>query len=372
MRVGVNAQSLEEKRTGVGRYLLNILRHWPSKKTRFFLYFKKNVPPDAAKLASKTRVVSPPFLKSNFLYNHFFLPYYAAQDKVDFLFCPGYISPLWGPPVTLTIHDIIYEARPDLYDWPSQADKLILKKGSYWSARRAKLIFSPSQFTKKEIVSHYRISPQNIVVTPLGVENRFKPGKTSSGFETLKASWGLSSPYFLFLGDLSPRRLPKVMVESFYKLACVCPNFQLLLVGSLQGKKGLKKQITYYNKRLERKAIIWQGRVSEKYLVDLYRDAFAFVWISLYEGFGLPPLEAAACGTPVLASTTASLPEVLQHGALGVKNPRDVSEVSKKMLKIVKSKNLREKLIKLGLETSKQFSWKTCAQKTYNALLLYS
>ena len=168
MKIGIDAKDLEGNRTGVGRYLLNLLKYWRGED--IVLYFKKEIPD--LDLPFEKKVLNN---SSNAWHMHFALPRAAKKDKVDLLFCPAYISPLfYSGKTALTLHDIVYEVRPEIYNWPSIWDKFLLKKVSKISARKASVIFVPSEYSKKEIIEHYQISPDKICVTYLGVDQAIK------------------------------------------------------------------------------------------------------------------------------------------------------------------------------------------------------
>ena len=137
MRIGIDAHNLEGQRTGVGRYLISLLSEWNKfdlpESLKFILYFKDQIPEDLnlSDEFFEKKVIKSSFLKSNALFVHYSLPRAAKRDKIDILFCPGYISPVfYKGKVALALHDIIYQARPDLYNWSSFWDKILLKKVS--------------------------------------------------------------------------------------------------------------------------------------------------------------------------------------------------------------------------------------------------
>jgi len=164
MKIGIDCHNLETNRTGTGRYLINLLQEWSKENNpKFILYFKKKIPKD---IPTSSNMVSRRLgSNSNALFMHYFLPKMAKKDEIDILFCPNYIAPIfYKGDIALTLHDIIYEARPALYNWPSIFDKILLKKVSKISAKKAKIIFTCSEFSKNEILKHYKISPKKVFV----------------------------------------------------------------------------------------------------------------------------------------------------------------------------------------------------------------
>lgn len=334
MKIGIDAHSLEENRTGVGRYLFNLLKYWP--KQDVILYFKKKIPDDIP----NGKVLNT---NSNALFMHYYLPRAAKRDKIDILFCPGYVAPLfYRGKIALVLHDIIYEAQPDLYNWPSIFDRILLKKVSKISAKKAKIIFTCSQFSKKEILKHYKVDPKKVHAIPLAVDIK-KEKKDISHI--------VKGRYIFYIGSIFKRRYIPEIIKAI-------SGHQFLIIGK-----------NCINLDLNQKGIIYKKYVDEKYLSSLYTNADLFIWLSSYEGFGLPPLEAMASNTLVVTTKMGSLPEVVGNAALFVKNPENINEISKTIHKGLTDKKLREKLIKKGLEQAKKFSWQKTAKETLNFIL---
>ncbi len=340
MRIGIDARSLEENRAGVGRYLFNLLKYWS--KQDIVLYFKKKIPDDIP----NGKVLNT---NSNALFMHWFLPRAAKRDKIDILFCPGYVAPVfYKGNIALVLHDIIYEARPDLYNWPSIFDRILLKRISKTSAKKAKIIFTCSQFSKKEILKYYKVDQKKVHVILLAVDEKFK----KFGHATSKKK------FILYVGAIIKRRFIPETIRAFNKIADKLPNYKFLIVGK-----------NYTNQQIKGNRIVHKDYVDEDDLVLLYNAADLFIWLSSYEGFGMPPLEAMACGTPVITTKMGSLPESVGDAALFVKNPEDIDEISQAIHKGLTDKNLREELIKKGLQQVQKFSWQKTAKETLKILL---
>lgn len=352
MRIGIDAKDIEGNKTGVGRYLFNLLKYWQNEE--IILYFKKN----PVNLPFEKRVLN---VSSNAWYMHFALPRAARKDKVDILFCPAYISPLfYSGKTALTLHDIVYEVRPDLYNWPSVWDRFLLKKVSRISARKASVIFVPSEYSKREVIEYYQVSPEKVFVTYEGVDEIIKPVKNPERIAEL----GITGKFILYYGSIFDRRhLPEIM-RAFERIK----DYQFMLVGknhSSSDINGLAKEI---NSRLGREAILRKDFVSDGDLAVLYGSAELMVWLSEYEGYGLPVIESLSCGVPVVTSPVTSIPEVAGEAALYVRNPDNIEEIYQAIYRGLTNKNLRSDLIRRGLEQVKKFSWEKCAQKTMNIL----
>ena len=362
VKIGIDAHILEDKRTGAARYLFNLLREWSKlsqkskvKSQKFILYFKNQVPKDTP----KSKYFQSKVLKtnSNALFMHYFLPKAAKKDKVDILFCPAYIAPIfYKGKIALALHDIIYEAKPDLYNWPSVFDKILLKKISKISAKKTNIIFTCSEFTKKEIIKYYNVVPKKIFNIPLAAEEKFR--NVGYPVSHIKKKYGIKDKFIFYVGALINRRFISETIQAFIKIANKLPEYQFLIGGP-----------NLINLKINQKAVSHINYIDEKDLPLLYNAADLFIWLSSYEGFGLPPLEAMACGTPVITTKIASLPEVVGESAIFVNNPENINEITDAIYKGLTNKNLREELIKRGLNQAKKFSWQKTAKKTLSILI---
>lgn len=364
MRIGVDCHNLEGNRTGVARYLINLLKHWEQIQShnsnygtvKFFLYFKSDIPNDIPKSNNFQNTILKS--KSNALFMHYFLPKAAKKDKLDVLFCPGYVAPVfYRGKIALTLHDIIYQARPDLYEWPSVIDKILLKKVSKISTKKAEIIFTCSQFSKDEIIKYYKVNPKKVFAIPLAVDEKFKNvGGLASRTKRRK--------FIFYVGAIIKRRFVHKVIEAFKIISETSPK----RAKRVEGYKFLVVGKNYTNSSIEGNNIIYKEYINDDDLLLLYNNADLFIWLSEYEGFGFPPLEAMACGTPVLSTKKTSLAEVLGEYPIWVENPNNLSEISDKMIRILSDNNLKDKLIESGLKQAKKFSWKKTAEKTLQIL----
>jgi len=377
--IGIDAHYLEGQRTGVGRYLINLLLNWAKfdlpNDLKFILYFKKEIPKDLDLSDSlfKKKLLQAPFgLQSNAFFIHYLLARTAQKDKVDILFCPGYIGPVfYSGKIALTLHDIIYQARPELYNWPSIFDKILLKKVSQISAQKAKVIFTPSEFTRQEVLNHYQVDANKVFNTPLAVDESFKKISDQSQITQLKKKYQIRDKFIFYVGSIFNRRhLPEV-IKAFGRVASKLPNYQFLIIGANHTSSfididGLIEQV---NKKLNQPAVLRQDYLSGQDLVTLYNGTDLLVWLSDYEGFGLPILEAMACGIPVVTSPLGSIPEVAGQAAIYVQDSKNIEEISQAIERGLINQSLRQNLITRGLAQAQKFSWPECAQKTLDALL---
>ena len=225
--------------------------------------------------------------------------------------------------------------------------------------KSADKIIAISHHTKNDIIQHFKIPEDKIKVIHLAANKNYKPLQGDK-INKIKQKYDLNCPFILYVGGLAPNKNVKRLIQAFYKLKKQGINHKLILTGVKRWKyKSIFETIEKLNLQ---KDVIFTGYVPDEDLPALYNAADLFVYPSLYEGFGLPPLEAMACGTPVITSNTSSLPEVVGDAGIMV-NPYDVDELANKMYEVLTNDGLGEELSKKGLERAKLFSWKKCAEE---------
>jgi glycosyltransferase involved in cell wall biosynthesis len=212
-------------------------------------------------------------------------------------------------------------------------------------------------------VRHLQINPQRIAVIPWGCDERFQPGGDPEHFAAVQQRYRLPAQYLLFVGTLEPRKNLTTLLHAYAMLRAEWPGEDLKLV--VAGRTGwLYTDIFDTVKRLALdEEVIFTGFVDDEDLPDLYRGAQLFVFPSLYEGFGLPILEAMASGVPVITSATASMPEVAGDAAILV-DPHDSEAIAEGMAQVLAEDRLRQAMIQKGLARARRFTWDTVAQNT--------
>lgn len=375
MNIAIDARSLENNKTGVGRYLSGLLGCWKDNREHKFVFYFKDKIPEINLLKSdnfELKLLKNPFkFSSNFFFQHFLLPYYLKKDKADFFFSPFYLKPIYCPvKSSIVLHDISYEAHPEWFDFKS---KIILKTLSKFSARTANLIFTVSDFSKSEIVKYYKINPDKITVTHLGVAfssessaERLQRG----GIVADRHACPLHSKFILCVGSMFSRRHIPEIIEVFERLSNNYKDYQLLIIGKNHTHPfvDIKSKIKTANNNLGRKAIIHLDFVSEEELFAFYSSCEINIYLSDYEGFGLPVIEAQFFGKAVITSYNSSLIEVGGDSVEFVKN-NNVGEIYESLDKVISDEGYRNKLIELGSENLKRFSWEECAEKTSGKIL---
>jgi glycosyltransferase involved in cell wall biosynthesis len=376
MRIGIDGRVLERNRTGVARYLVNLLHLWAEEHHahQYYLYFEHVLPDDPlfnAPCFTRRLPLRIPLRKRNvreLVWEQTVLPAAAHLDRVDLLFSPAYTLPaLFGGATAVTIHDVSYEARPE---WSRLPQRWKLRTLSRMAAHRAGAVFTDSQFSKQQLLTHYRLPADKVHVIPLAADDFLRQIPTGQANALLKDTFGLKKSYLLFVGSIFPRRHIPTLMNGFELALKDGGPPMLVLVGadSLHSSFDLAKAVEALNLKLGRRAVLHLPHVTEHALQCLYKGATAFVLLSEYEGFGLTALEAMACGTPVIAARTSSIPEVLGEAAFLLEDPTDTVEVSRAILAVTTSPASRGEMIRRGLAQASRFSWRRCAQDTIRLL----
>lgn len=288
--------------------------------------------------------------------------------KFDVFHCPHWQLPpkeLTGRlPRVFTVYDLIPLVRPDFVDssFPAVFERLLNSIDVHrdW-------VLCISEFTRLQFCERTGMSPERVMVTPLAADRVFRPIKDHDVIAATRARYQVpEGEYLLCLAAPQPRKNLAHLIRSFFRLLDEqhLPDTYLVLAGS-KGQGWMYDEIfaAAESSAQHRSRLIFTGYVADEDLPALYSGAAAFVFPSLYEGFGLPALEAMVCGTPVITSNTTSLPEVVGDAALLV-DPADPDQLRDAMATVLADPSLREELRRKGLERASQFSWKRCADLT--------
>ncbi len=302
-------------------------------------------------------------LKPHRLWTRIALPLalFSARKKPDLFFTPTHYGP-WKSPVKniITIFDLAFLHFPLMFP---KTDLYKLENWTRSSVQKAGHIITISESTKTSIVDHYHQPKRKITVAYPGYNNQLnRPVNDQKKIDAIKEKYGVEGKYILFVGTVQPRKNLKRLIEAFKKIE----NVKLVVVGktSGEGRQGwMYEEILALPKELgiEHK-IIFAGFVPDEELVYLMNGATAYALPSLWEGFGIPVVDAMACGIPVIVSNISSLPEVVGKAGLQV-DPKSVDQIEQAIRLISTDKKLWQKQVKLGLEQAKQFSWEKMAKK---------
>ncbi|MBT6225569.1 MAG: glycosyltransferase [Candidatus Scalindua sp.] len=363
VRIGINVSKASEVHTGVGRYTFNLRNSILKMNSKYDCHFygPGNTGNDIKVDESKTQSGKPVATTQNnvlrILWEQIMLPISSRKDRIDLFHYTDHALSLFQSPqqVIITVHDIAYIRFPDLLNKSRQIyKKYILRE----SIKRASIIVADSYSTKRDIVEFFGINEEKIKVVHLGVESRFRP---IGNVKEYRLKNKLPSKMILNVGTLEPRKNVITLMKAFKKLREKGFEAYKLVIA---GEKGwlytqIFKEVEHSGLKNE---ILFLGVVKDEDLPALYNCADIFVYPSLYEGFGLPPLEAMACGIPVVTSNTSSLPEVIGDAGIMV-DPDDVNSLCETMCNLLTDKELRCQMSKNGLKRAKLFSWEKAANE---------
>ncbi len=273
------------------------------------------------------------------------------------------VPPFVSGKKVVTVHDMVYKAFPDTVRGRT---KFMLNMGLKRSMRRADIIVTDSEFSKEEILKYFPRHKRKIRVVPCGVDlERFKPCTDSERISKVKSSLGIEGDYFLYVGTIEPRKNLRRLIAAYAAFVKKVGENSPKLV--LAGGKGWLDGEIYASVRklgLEGK-VLFTEYVPAEDMTPLMCGALAFVFPSLYEGFGMPPLEAMACGAPVLTTNAASLPEVVGDCAV-ICDAYSVKSIAQGLYRLYSDKDLRAQLSRKGIERAKGFTWERSAQMLHD------
>ncbi len=356
--IGIDAHSIGLKQGGNETYIKELLKaisEIEHSDFKFLIFLSRNIliPSFLLKKNFKICRVS----KNSFLRFMFELPFKTHINKLDLIHTQYHLPFMISCPGIITVHDISFLRFPEFFP-----KHLFLKFKIFfpYSIKKSVKIITCSEFSKKEIINFYKVEPEKIVVIYYGVSENFKPIEIK---ENILKKYGIKKPFILTVSNLQPRKNLNRLIKAYLYLLKNKENFSYSLV--IVGRKlWLYKEIFEEAKRLGFKdRIVFTDYIPEEDLIYLYNLAEVFVYPSLYEGFGLPVLEAMACGCPVITSNLSSLPEICEKAAILV-NPYDIEEIANAIKEVISNANLRNFLKKEGLKQSKKFTWKKTAEET--------
>lgn len=357
-RIAIDAsRCTRAQRTGTEQYALSLLRALIPQNHEFelTLYFREG--PAADLLPSSSRVAIR-VLRSPRLWTHLRLAAALYRDRPSLTFVPAHSLP-WRFPgrAIVTIHDLGYRHFPAAHPLPQ---RVYLDWSSRHSARRADLVLCDSAATKADVARYYGTSAAKMRVVHPGV-NPLSGNTEAASVAAIRAKHELPPRYFLHVGTLQPRKNIAFLVAAFQRWAADRADGDVALV--LAGRKGWLFEEGWLG---DGRQVRWLGYVDDAELSALYRGARALLLPALHEGFGFPALEAMSCGTPVLASKRASLPEVVGEAGI-LLDPQDEAAWVKALTAIEDDEVLRQKLIARGSERARQFRWEETARQTLAA-----
>ena len=383
MHIGIDASRIAvAAHTGTEHYTYELLAALARRDrlSRYTLYCNQ-LPAILPPLGPNFALRRMPFPR---LWTHVRLSAELALRPPDVLFIPAHVLPLGAPlrptRTVVTIHDMGYLHFPEAH---TAMQRRYLRLSTLWSARAANRIIAISAATRDDLVRYTGVRPDKIAVIHHGVSERFRPVIDRDAIQATQTQYGITEPYFFYIGTIQPRKNLVRLIEAFARVEA---RDLRLEAGSIAGISSLKPQVPSLNlviagkrgwltEAIERRAaelglanrVIFTSYVPDEDVPALLSGALGFVFPSLYEGFGMPVLEAMACGAPVLAANTSSLPEVAGDAALLV-DPTDAGAIAAGLARLANDASLRADLRARGRARAAQFTWEQCAAQTLEVL----
>lgn len=381
MRIGIDYTSAVRQGAGIGRYTRELIRALAAldRDNEYTLFVAAGGLPSGgtgqlfptAQFASSWppnfRVRSVPLSDHRLavLWHRLRLPLPVdlVTGSVDLFHSPDFtLPPLLRGRTVLTVHDLSYIRYPETADAGLRA---YLNRAVPRSVARADLVLADSRSTRDDLIELFSTDPAKIQVLYPGVESRFHPIVARDLLDRITERYGLHFPFTLSVGTLQPRKNYVRLIEAFGQMKGMADGdtrrgMRLVIVG---GKGWLYEEIFARVETLGlADAVLFLGRLPDEDLPALYNLAELFVFPSLYEGFGLPVLEAMACGVPVVCSNASSLPEVVGDAGLMV-DPHDVEGLASAMARVIADKALRARMVERGFTRAREFTWTAAAER---------
>jgi glycosyltransferase involved in cell wall biosynthesis len=368
VRVCLDVSAAAQGRGGIGRYaerLATALAATPGVDLSLLYHGRRgtSVPPALAGVPARhVRLGSKPWRAGLAVANLLGLPLDRTVGPCDVFHATDHVlPPLHRTPSVFTVHDLAFLVHPETH---------LLSNRAYLAAmmpryvRAAALVIADSTSTRRDVLARYAVAPEKVRVVPLGVEPTFAPIEAERARGAIAERHHLAAPYLLFVGTLEPRKNLRALVSAYHALLKRREDLPALVIAGAEGwryddlyrqvqREGLAPQVRFL------------GHVADADLPALYSAAAVFVYPSLYEGFGLPPLEALACGAPVVCSNRSSLPEVVGDAALLV-DPTDVGALAGALERLLDDEALRRDLRARGIARAAQYTWARTAAETLN------
>lgn len=367
MRIGIEAQRIfRQKKHGMDIVALEVLRQLQQEgeNNQYLAYTQ---PDDDNKALHESRHLQVRKLGPALypIWEQKLLPEAARHDKLDLLHCTSNTAPLSpGMPMIVTIHDIIY------------LEKWMISKGSWYQrtgnlyrrwnvpriAGKAAMILTVSNYERERIIERLKIAPEKVRTVYNACGDHFTPATDAKQLSAFRIKMNLPERFVLFLGNTNPKKnLPNVIRAMALLQERRALDFTLVMPDF--GQSNLERMLHNLGCIHLLPHIQLTGYIPNRELPNLYRLSTLFLYPSLRESFGIPILEAMACGTPVITSNTSAMPEVAGEGALMI-DPEQPEDLAAMITKVMSSKTIREQAVAYGLKRSAQFSWKQTARQT--------
>jgi len=370
MKIAINCWVLRNKQLdGIGYFTVNtisrVIKNNPT--TEFLILCDKNFTENYFDFSNASKHYVFPALRHPMLYVFFMelvLPFFLKKHKPDLLVSmEGFLSLLSNTPQMPVVYDINFEHQPQDLKWQN---RLYFRFFFKRFVRKATRVATISEYSKQDIASFYKVSPDKIDNVSCGINSNFNPLFTNEITSTrLKFTGG--KPYFFFVGSMHPRKNIQRLIEAYtlFRKTSVC-DYKLVLAGAIWWSKSTIEDA--YNNSPYKDDIIFTGRLSEDELKRLLGSAFALSFVPIFEGFGLPIVEAFQSEVPVLCSNTTSMPEVAGNAAVLV-DPFNIDAIAAGMKELFHDDALRGQLVQNGRFQKEKFTWDNTAVLFWQSVL---
>jgi glycosyltransferase involved in cell wall biosynthesis len=358
--VAIDARKLHD--FGIGTYIRNLLRQLAriDRDTEYVLLCQQADLEVGAQLGENFRTVLEPSPNYS-LREQIHVPWVLHRERPDVYHAPHYILPTGVRcRSVVTIHDCIHLMFPQYL--PNRAAHAYARASMWAAARRSDRILTVSEASKRDILHFFNIPPEKIVVIYNAIDDHFGVAPADEDVARVRERYQLDHQFVLYVGNIKPHKNLVRLIEAFAELRRAgFDEVKLLIIGDQISKLPALRRAVHSHKL--HKHVRFLGYVSDQTLGILYRLAAAFVFPSLYEGFGLPPLEAMASGTPVVTSNVSSLPEIAGDAAVLV-DPYDVDSIVDGMRQVLSDPARAAELRRRGVARAREFSWPRSVEKT--------
>lgn len=367
LKIGIECENIEDlkSRWGVGHLVLNLIREYtrsPELQQRFqlYLYFKNSIPNDdfLNHPSLIKQIVNPSWLRSFTAFYQILLPIKAMADRLNVMFFPAYmLPPLYlGRTIVMLTNDVYYEytegQSPFRY-------KLAYRLFANWAAIRSNKVLAISETSKHQVANLFKINPNRIFVSHLGIDDK-------AGSWEMKMDYNFS--YMLYVGQMLPRRRAKESILAFEKIAPQFPDLKFVLVGKDKYNPPIIGDIVReVNERLGSERVIYYDYIdSDQDLRGLYSHAKLFIYISSSEAFGLPPIEAATSGVPIIVKDDELNHELFGDAAFFIRDENNIDHIAETMTQGLTDENKRNYCITKYQELPAKFNWSNFANRFFD------
>jgi glycosyltransferase involved in cell wall biosynthesis len=366
MNIGVDIRTLSFRRGGISHYTYDLLKNMlriDSANTYFLFNYNKS-PYEWDNFRQNVKEIILRFPQRRWLkamWENLLVPMAIRKYGIDAWFSPDFTIPrLLRTRSVITVHDLIFE---EFHDIRKSKDAALLSKRVEDSVRRASKIIAISDFTRKKILKRYGVPAEKVILVPQAADEHFHRITDQTAIEGVLRRYGIDSKFLLFVGEISERKNLVRLLNAYYLLhqRNKTGDRKLILVGKKTSDTA--RILREVNDLGLESRVLFTGYVPDEDLPFIYNGADLFVFPSLYEGFGMPPLEAMRCQVPVVASSATSIPEVVGTGAL-LFDPHNVDDIAGKIEQVLDQKIDTGALLRAASKQADQFTWERSARKT--------